>query len=624
MNKITRLLIKIKTREKKFLYFSYIANVIVISVLFMIATGINNITNESLSENDLQQVKAILSSVIFVSAIAIIFFQWIISMQFRALFDSRKQFNNNMRLMGIRNKTLLQIYMKEMFYMQIFLVPIGIVLAEVLYYMISYIMQINNKFIGVFQIVFSVILHLVVISLCILFTYKKMVRKNIIDELRKNSDRNSISGFSLRKKISLCIGMILTIISTVIAFFGNNSDLKSWGEFGCIIGFFMIYDLVILIINKAVLAVAKKNGKYYLLMSEHISFGYFKKVKVVCILIMFSSVLFLGMQMLYRNVRACGSDVVEHNVHYEQTVWYDELHSDKKDLKEAFYGLKYKVERKGSIWYITGIDSEFMDHYETLTLSEPFNNVSTIEEDINDENWDGIVLPNYYISDSDIGKKIDIDINGKTITFTIVGGCFSNNLAHTTCYVSKSYLQKQLSASNAYNIIYLKNKSELDKAAVGATYITESFDEIRQESYEKAISGTSLVEMLSIIIIVCAMLSLMNYFALTAKANIIDISRLRGVGVSRNNIFKIYTYVAISPVLISIVCSIPLSILFAKIGCLMVLDEGYYKRSLILTPSLTMYLFLVFIIISVLTQIFVIRKVTTTSYYIEVLRDVNI
>ena len=118
MNQITKSIMGLKCREKAYLYFSYIANITIICILIMIATGIRNITNESLSANDFQQMQSILSSVIFVAILAIAFFQWIISMQFRALFMSRKQFNNNVRLMGIPERALLKIYLKEMFFMQ--------------------------------------------------------------------------------------------------------------------------------------------------------------------------------------------------------------------------------------------------------------------------------------------------------------------------------------------------------------------------------------------------------------------------------------------------------------------------------------------------------------------------
>ena len=88
MKQISNMVIRLKGREKYFLSFSYAANVMVTCILIMIATGIQNITNESLSSSDAQQMQSIFASVISVSIITIAFFQWIISMQFVALFNS--------------------------------------------------------------------------------------------------------------------------------------------------------------------------------------------------------------------------------------------------------------------------------------------------------------------------------------------------------------------------------------------------------------------------------------------------------------------------------------------------------------------------------------------------------
>lgn len=137
MEQIARKILKLKCREKIFLYFSYLANIIVISILLMIATGIKNITNETLNSNDLKQIESILSSVILVSILAVGFFQWIISMQFRALFMSRQQFNNNIRLMGAPESFLLKVYIREMISMQPPVLICGIVSAEAIYYILS-------------------------------------------------------------------------------------------------------------------------------------------------------------------------------------------------------------------------------------------------------------------------------------------------------------------------------------------------------------------------------------------------------------------------------------------------------------------------------------------------------
>ena len=180
MEQIARKILKLKCREKFFLYFSYLANIIVISILLMIATGIKNITNETLNSNDLKQIESILSSVILVSILAVAFFQWIISMQFRALFMSRQQFNNNIRLMGAPESFLLKVYIREMISMQPPVLICGIVSAEAIYYILSGIFGGGQRYIGLPQIIVSVFVHITVISLSVALTYFKMIKRSVV------------------------------------------------------------------------------------------------------------------------------------------------------------------------------------------------------------------------------------------------------------------------------------------------------------------------------------------------------------------------------------------------------------------------------------------------------------
>lgn len=623
MKQIVKLIMGKKEKEKKFLYFSYIANVLVICILVMIATGIDNITNDSLSKSDLQQVESVLSSVIFVSILAIMFFQWVISMQFGALFDSRSQFNNNMRLMGVPNKQLLKVYIKELFYMQPLSVIVGVLLAEGLYYVLSSIMSIDVHFILLPQVIISLCLHVLVTLVCVLLTYRKRVSVNVIDEMRCHDDRDCSFNFGIGKRIEIVIGLVILAASIVICILGNNEDDRSWGYFGIILAAFILLDILLIFIHRILSGIAKKLRIRSLVLSEFIAVGYLKKNKVVCNMIIFSAMLFLGMQMLYINVRFCGSDVVDNNVHYKDTVWYEEYQTEQISDK-CYYGLKFKYDKNGTVYYFYGIDDKFLNEYENIECDKKLSDISdTLSQKLNDKNWNGILIPNYYIQSSDIGKEVTYVIAGKEVTFKVAGGYYNNNLAHFNCLVSKSYLASQLGIDDEYNMLYLKDKMHgADLVNGKGKVVTQSFEEIKAESYEKAVSGTSLVEMVSIVIIACAVFALLNYIMLSSKSSIIDIARLRGIGLLKRQIQKIYIIQSAVPVVVSMLIASPLSILFAKIGCLMVFDEGYYSRDLVMTPLLMLMLLMIFGVISVFMQMLVIRKVTTTNYYINILRDV--
>ena len=70
----------------------------------MFAFGLSDITNDSLSKNDVQQLQGVLSSVILISIIAVMFFQWILATQLQNLFNIRKHFTEALFIL------LLQMY----------------------------------------------------------------------------------------------------------------------------------------------------------------------------------------------------------------------------------------------------------------------------------------------------------------------------------------------------------------------------------------------------------------------------------------------------------------------------------------------------------------------------------
>lgn len=73
--KITKLIENNDKKERLQFQVALIVTIAVTLLYTMFAFGLNDITNESLSKNDMQQLQGILSSVIVISVVAIIFFQ---------------------------------------------------------------------------------------------------------------------------------------------------------------------------------------------------------------------------------------------------------------------------------------------------------------------------------------------------------------------------------------------------------------------------------------------------------------------------------------------------------------------------------------------------------------------
>ena len=626
MNQISNMVIRMKSREKYFLYFSYIANVMVTCILTMIATGIQNITNESLSSSDQEQIQSILTSVIAVSVIAIAFFQWIISMQFRSLFESRRQFNNNIRLMGAPDRGVFRVYFREMITMQPFSILAGMVLGEIVFKVLSEWLDTSIQFIAPVQLIVAAAIHFIVIGICIIYTFRKLTRSNIINEIRgvnfaKENKRNTISDI-----IKFILGVLLFTVSTIATLTGERgSDRQAYGWFGILISIYLLYDFMILFTHKVISKIAKKIGIRSMIFSEAISIGYLQKSKASGMMILFSSMMFLGLNMLYTNVRVCGLDTVETRVNYAGSAWFDNIHGANDVSSKIFQGLKYKTKHSGSNWYILGISADFEGTYEDIVLDHSYGgNKDEMKQGLNSSDFDGIYMPNMYITEDDIGNEILININGIDVAFHIAGAYYSNNLSHISFFVSKSYLAKSLGISeNAYNILYFSDQESWKEFKTNEKCILQSFEDIKKESYEKAVSGTSLVEMVAVVIILCAVISLVNFIMISSRSDSFDVARFRGIGLSRSQVRKIYLIESLMPVVLSMIISVPASILFALIGCGMVFDIGYYQRNLIVLPMQMIMLLVIFALISLVTRMIALKKTISTDSYVEILREVK-
>ncbi|PXV93251.1 hypothetical protein C8E03_10217 [Lachnotalea glycerini] len=629
MNKLMILIRKSKNREKYFLYASYVLNVIIVSMFYMVATGLSNITNETLSTNDYEQIMAILGSVILVSGLTIVFFQWIISMQFQALFFSRKQFNNNLRLMGIRKKSLFGIYIYELFYMQLLAFPVGIILSEIIFYVLAKTLNLNEKIITPDKIVIAAILHLIVITASVFITFIKLMKHNIIEVIRGNTNCEELQTLGIKQKVRFTLGLASIIITIYIKFTAQSKQMEVMADMGYSIAILLAFDVIMFYVHKVLTIYAKKYRKTYLLFSEQISFGYYKKVKVVCLIAVYSITIFLGLQMMFKTVRNAGLNVADKNINYTYCIQYDNLLSmdeaDKND--QVLYGLRFKTKTSsGSNVYVNGINTQFLSNFETININKLLcDDNSFIKNNMfDDKNWNGIIMPDYYISANDIGNSIILNIDGKDVSFNIIAGYNTNNFGKMICYVSSAYLKSQLNIDNMYNIAYIKNPNNLEDMIKTRFGTVQSKEEIAQESYNKAVSGTKLVEIVSIFIIICAMISLINFFAITSGANIINISRLRGAGMSEKNITKIYIYQAIIPIIVANILAIPLAIIFERIGCYLMLPADYFVYGMKYKPVSLLVVFFAFLAVSIVTQVITIKKVLYTSYYIDILRDVSI
>ena len=113
MKKLGMLLGRSSRKERRFLFLSYILNVFFISTVLMLVCELWS-SSVNLSGPDAAQSEMIATAVILVAVIVIAFFLWLISMELKGLYESRMQFNTNVRLMGLSNGNLMKLYLQGM------------------------------------------------------------------------------------------------------------------------------------------------------------------------------------------------------------------------------------------------------------------------------------------------------------------------------------------------------------------------------------------------------------------------------------------------------------------------------------------------------------------------------
>lgn len=147
--KIGKLLKNSGKKERIQFWFASMVTVTATLLYTMFAFGLSDITNDSLSKNDVQQLQGVLSSVILISIIAVMFFQWILATQLQNLFNIRKHFTEALLLMGTPHKKIVKIYVSELVQVHVSATLIGCVIGSSIYIVVANVLQIEERYVPV-------------------------------------------------------------------------------------------------------------------------------------------------------------------------------------------------------------------------------------------------------------------------------------------------------------------------------------------------------------------------------------------------------------------------------------------------------------------------------------------
>lgn len=588
-------------RIRRALMGTFVVNLIFTSILLMFAFGLKDITNETLSKNDFEQLMAIISSIITVAIMCICFLQWIIGVEIKALFRSRREFNINMRLLGVGGKELGRIYQKELLRMQYIAVPLSLILTKAIYAIIS--LNTPLPWISIDKILTSIVIHLLCIFISMKLVLRKLVASDVVLLMRGQSENTSHSIGKSSKYFGI-LGWIIILVTLVFDIAFSYNDL----ELFYIIGILFTAGVFFYRLSKWIIGIADTYGSSCVAFAGRIQIGNYRKTKNVIMTLGIGLMLFLGLQALFISARHITYKIGKDNIHYESYIHYSELVKEKdiyeiNNSQQNALGLNYTfyIAESSYLKHLYGIDRQFLS-CESIKVDESLSKVG-IEKNLENPNWKGILLPNSMIGEDNIGEEIILTIDGRDITFVIEGGYCQNIFNKSIWIASKEYIQKQLGAEGYCNAVYLKENDDevIKKLKQLGKMQLRSKQKIIQDSVDKVVQSTEVVEITSLIVIVCAIVSMVSYLILEANENIKDIANFRSSGMGIGTVRSIYIIQLCSVVLKGFVMGIILAILFARVSLNAMFSYMNVNIELQFPYAVTILLFVIINVIVLLT-----------------------
>lgn len=531
------------------LFCAFLLNTVITSFFIMTVTGLDNITNDKLTPNDMQQIMAVISSISLTGIITILFLQWIVWSLYNALYESRAMFNKTIRMIGVSNKKLLMIYILEYLYLQILVLPFSTILSNLFYNTIMPKYGFESS-IDIFSVILATFITVLISLFALLYSYKKNINYlSYKNSVNKNHYAKKVKKSGAHKYVKRFIGVVLFILLIVSL---RISILSSFNFILSILIITIFWNDIITIFCFLIRKIVPP--QYHIICN--LLRGNLKSIKIISYTIIFGITLVFGIDSLISTSRQIGYDRVIANIKYDAAIQSD------KYLEEGNFEFKtdntntallFLENRVGSSELgVLAIDQNYLKEYESLNFN--FENKLAIYDDINKSTYNGIILPNHLIDEKDIGNTITLSINDTLVDFVVTGGYDVNDYSTMFAYVSKEYVRSQAHLPDLTNVIFIKGNYDIEKY-VDDTFTVRTKNDIAYDSYNKIVQSTFVLEITAMIVLLTSFFMLANFIFLSSGKNKIDIARMRCMGMSKHNINFIYigTYVFI--VLLSMLIS---------------------------------------------------------------------
>ncbi len=550
-----------------------ILNVVITGVFSKLMVEINLIKSETQKVSRDEEMTLYFSMLIMVSLMIILFSLWIMKIICQTIFQSRKEFNIQVRLLGVTRETLTKIYVREFLGYQVLAIPVGILLMEVAYYILSGVLDISSRLIGIVNIGVAIGIHLLIVLICLVITFQKITRFYPLEEMRSPYKTDKIRKLGTADVVTGVIGIAFIVVGM------TASKENGIMPFLPMVGVFMLFDLLLILVQYFLKFFAQKCKLEALNIGQRNLLGYYKKLNPIITTLTVGIMISLGLLGMFETLRIIARDTVEQNIYFEKLIvhssvteaWtqeqYEELVSRIDASAEIAYGINMEMkDEEGITNTIYAIDGAYLQYGEKVKLVDGTDPIPNLE----DASFTGIYLPDYFVSDEDIGKPYQLSINGNEVEFQIAGRFIANGSRGRYGFVSKSYLQSVMD-SQMVNAMYIHQAKEdlitelENHENVLSSYIVSKSD-IANNSYDNAISGVEIFELSAFMIILISLLMFIHFSLSTAGQNIFDISRLRAMGVSKKVARKAYLYQVFYIFSIAFVIGGILAYQFIKVG----------------------------------------------------------
>lgn len=548
------------------LLITYAINIALVLFFIMLLSDIFSLLND-LNESDFDSAVLMLVVLIVICSATIIFFQWFISVLFKALYDSRHQFNLNIRMMGVGVSNLMKMYLREFLILQCVAIPSGIIISAISYHLVS----ITWSDLGLSETInpesglLGILIHVCVLCITIFLTFWKNSKISVIEILRGSRKTSTRFGFGKSGYVKSAIGIVL-FAGGVSHLFSQDPQIGLLSILLILLSWFFLFDLLFLIYSTIMSSIVHDKGIFKI--SRILTAENHKKTKTLSLMIVISFMLIVGVQSYSETIRNIAGDMAEENIHYlsmeflETPVLVSEI--DNVEDANRCHTLKVSSVYKESRVWIQGVSQKFIDEYETIIMYDALNGINYDEfaKEVENPEWNGIILDEYLISEEDIGKTCVLEIGDTKVEFIIKGSYFLNALSDRKAYVSNEYLANALNLSGTANMIFYKD--ELQRFPHNDGTIIEK-TQLVEQSYEDAIKGTEIIIVIIIIVLCCTIAMFLSYTYFMAVSSRTDTARFLGMGIGKMKVVRIYIYHILSVVAGSLIVAIPFAILLSVV-----------------------------------------------------------